>query len=83
MKSASEYLLLESDWNKFLSIQLKALNQSHLSYSEFLDIILPKQNRSLREKVLRNQNINMECVKSNHAVQINPIIKSKIMFAIA
>ena len=54
VKSASEYLLLESDWNKFLSIQLKALNQSHLSYSEFLDIILPKQNRSLREKVLRN-----------------------------
>lgn len=42
VRSASEYLLLETDWNKFLTVQLKALNNSHLSYSEFLDLILPK-----------------------------------------
>jgi hypothetical protein len=56
---------------------LKAVNSEQLSYSEFLRVILPFKKKKLREKVLKKQKMN-----ANGNIK-NPILESKIKFAIA
>ena len=74
----SHQLLISNDhWQQLLRLQFQTLNSDQISYTEFLRIILPVKKKKLREKVLKKQRINQE------EPNISPIVRSKILFAIA
>jgi hypothetical protein len=56
---------------------MKTSNNLELSYSEFLRYVVPHKKRKLREKILKKQS------GINEDKNTNPVIESKINFAIA
>ena len=67
-------------WHQLLRYQFKTASPFQISYTEFLRTILPVRKKKLRDRVLKKQQIRTD---GSLEAGMSPIIKSKMLFAIA